>query len=317
MQYFYVAQATNLQLRNSFVFKLALTHQGTTSPPTMESSGKPSHLTLPPFSRPGLGLASSRVLPALRSVIPFQEKQTPSVLLAIHPMARLPVVEKPPVSSDTQDVRMEDIPSSKRLLPAGAMPQKKRTPLPNSRPSGALLIPHEASSKHPSNGRKRPSATCSSDGEDDADSDIRGSKRSCQGHPTPVNDVDWNLDESKDIKPPVSYVQMAKTAILGAPEAVLSLDGILAFITANYAYYRLLHDNNTWKKSVYNGLRSCKAFEKVGKSTMIYSQRWQVKAEYRAVNMPVRKPARVPFPGPVRSSIHMEQPASLDDKALV
>jgi hypothetical protein len=259
----------------------------------MESSGKPFDLKLPPF-RPRIGLVPPTVLPALRDVIKFQDSQTPSVLLAVDAIARSPAVEKSPVSSGTQGIAMEDTSSLKWLLPAGVGSNKKRTPLSNSRPLGALFVPYDVSSRHPSNGKKRPRA--SGDEEYVPDSEVRAWKRPCQGHPTVVDDVDWSLDENKDIKPPFSYVQMAKTAILNSREAVLALDGILAFITANYAYYRLLHDKKALKKSIYNCLRSCKSFEKVGKSTVTNAQRWQVKAGSRVENMPVWKPTLgVPF----------------------
>ncbi|KUI68418.1 hypothetical protein VM1G_04648 [Cytospora mali] len=248
-------------------------------PSTMDPSGKPADLTLPPF-RPGLNLATATTLPPLRDVISFLHE----------------VVKKAPVSSDTKGVEMKDVEvegcvkesasSSEGLLPVAVAPTKKRTPLPNSRPSGALPVEFKgASSKYPSNDRKRPRA--GSDEDDGTDLDIRASKRSRQGQSTFTNNVDWNLDENKSTKPAVSYVQMAKDAILSTPEKVLSLEDILTFITANYAYYRLLQDQAAWKSSIYGALRASKAFEKVGKST-VSAQWWRVKAEYHAMQKPAR-----------------------------
>ncbi|KUI54987.1 hypothetical protein VP1G_02331 [Cytospora mali] len=245
----------------------------------MDPSRKPADLTLPPF-RPGLNLASVTSLPPLRDVISFLHE----------------VVKKAPVSSDTQVVEMKDVEvegcvkesasSSEGLLPVAVASTKKRTPLPNSKPSGALPVESNGvSSKVLSNDRKRPRA--GNDEDDGTDSDAHASKRSRQGQSTSTNNVDWNLDENKSTKPAVSYVQMAKDAILSTPEKVLSLEGILTFITTNYAYYRLLQDQAAWKSSIYGALRASKAFEKVGKST-VGAQLWRVKVEYRAMQKPVR-----------------------------
>lgn len=235
----------------------------TMCPSDMDSSGKTSNLTLAPV-KPDLGLSSTSAPPALPAAVYFVEDKAHLLKIDI--------------------------------------PNKKRTPLPNSRPSRPLTVyAEDVSSKYPSNGRKR--ALGSGEGEDEADCDIRAAKRSCPIPQSAPTNVAWSLDENKEIKPPVSFVQLARVAILNSEEQVLTLDGIVASIKTEYAYYHLLHSDKAWKASIYNGLRSSKAFEKVGKSTVIKTQKWQVKAEYHSEDMPVRKHTckrRSPVPFAVR-----------------
>lgn len=167
------------------------------------------------------------------------------------------------------------------------MRNEKRTPLPNSRPGSLPTYTEDSSPKSSYNGKKR--ALNRGDGEDETDPVVRAPKRCCKGLQSPPSDVDWSTDENKDNKPPVLFVQLARNALLKSEEQVLTLDGIIASIQTDYAYYRLSHDDDAWKASIYNGIRSSKVFERVGKSTVIYVQRWKVKDEYRTERTYARK----------------------------
>lgn len=120
--------------------------------------------------------------------------------------------------------------------------------------------------------RKRPLVR--SDG-DEADPGVRVSKRRCRRRPDLVKDVDWNLEVHKDIRPPYTYVELAKMAIVSTPEKAMSLESICAFIAANYAYYRLQYTSK-WKMGVNGALSRSKEIKLVYHATRINLHVWKV-----------------------------------------
>jgi hypothetical protein len=62
-----------------------------------------------------------------------------------------------------------------------------------------------------------------------------------------MEEIDYSLDSSKDIKPPHSYAQLIGQAILNSPEEMLTLANIYAFIKERYAFFR--HSTGGWQVS--------------------------------------------------------------------
>ena len=58
-----------------------------------------------------------------------------------------------------------------------------------------------------------------------------------------TEDIDYSLDESKDIKPGNSYAGLIAHAILSTEEEMLTLNGIYDWIKRNYSYYRFSKSN--------------------------------------------------------------------------
>lgn len=80
-----------------------------------------------------------------------------------------------------------------------------------------------------------------------------------------VEDVDYSVDASKDLKPPFSYAQLIGQAIFSSTEEMLTLANIYGYIKEKYAFYR--HSNTGWQNSIRHNLSLSKYFEKVARRT--------------------------------------------------
>ncbi|KAF2817604.1 uncharacterized protein BDZ99DRAFT_513837 [Mytilinidion resinicola] len=96
-----------------------------------------------------------------------------------------------------------------------------------------------------------------------------------------MEEIDYSLDSSKDIKPPHSYAQLIGQAILTSPEEMLTLANIYAFIKERYAFFR--HSTGGWQNSIRHNLSLAKSFEKVARRTDEPGKgmKWRIADEYR------------------------------------
>ena len=96
-----------------------------------------------------------------------------------------------------------------------------------------------------------------------------------------TEEIDYNKDSAKDLKPPYSYATLIAQAIFSSEEEKLTLNSIYNWIMERYAFYR--HSQSGWQNSIRHNLSLNKAFQKVPRRTDEPGKgmKWQIAPEYR------------------------------------
>ncbi|KAI9816463.1 MAG: transcription factor [Pycnora praestabilis] len=96
-----------------------------------------------------------------------------------------------------------------------------------------------------------------------------------------TEEIDYNLDSAKDLKPPYSYATMIGQAILASDEEKLTLNNIYQWIMEKYAFYR--HAQSGWQNSIRHNLSLNKSFQKIPRRTDEPGKgmKWQIVPEHR------------------------------------
>jgi hypothetical protein len=96
-----------------------------------------------------------------------------------------------------------------------------------------------------------------------------------------TEEIDYSLENAREIKPPHSYAAMIGQAILSTPEEKATLAKIYDFIKAKYAFFR--YGGTGWQNSIRHNLSLSKSFEKVPRRTDEPGKgmKWQIVAEHR------------------------------------
>ncbi|KAK2812827.1 hypothetical protein FQN50_001156 [Emmonsiellopsis sp. PD_5] len=97
-----------------------------------------------------------------------------------------------------------------------------------------------------------------------------------------TEEIDYNDDANRDVKPPYSYATMIAQVIFSSPEEQLTLSGIYDAIKEKYAFYRHLQ-NGGWQNSIRHNLSLNKAFQKVPRRTDEPGKgmKWRILPEHR------------------------------------
>ncbi|KAK2764240.1 transcription factor [Emmonsiellopsis sp. PD_33] len=97
-----------------------------------------------------------------------------------------------------------------------------------------------------------------------------------------TEEIDYNDDANRDVKPPYSYATMIAQVIFASPEEQLTLSGIYDAIKERYAFYRHLQ-NGGWQNSIRHNLSLNKAFQKVPRRTDEPGKgmKWRILPEHR------------------------------------
>ncbi|KAK6510342.1 transcription factor [Arthrobotrys conoides] len=95
-----------------------------------------------------------------------------------------------------------------------------------------------------------------------------------------TEDIDYSLESSKEIKPPLSYAILIAQAILSSSDQKLTLANIYAWIQENYAFYRFAASG--WQNSIRHNLSLNQAFQKVPRRTDEPGKgmKWQIAPDY-------------------------------------
>ncbi|KAK6353722.1 transcription factor [Orbilia blumenaviensis] len=95
-----------------------------------------------------------------------------------------------------------------------------------------------------------------------------------------TEDIDFSLESSKEIKPPLSYAILIAQAILSSSDQKLTLANIYAWIQENYAFYRFAASG--WQNSIRHNLSLNQAFQKVPRRTDEPGKgmKWQIAPDY-------------------------------------
>ncbi|KAK6335310.1 transcription factor, variant 2 [Orbilia javanica] len=95
-----------------------------------------------------------------------------------------------------------------------------------------------------------------------------------------TEDIDYSLESSREIKPPLSYAILIAQAILSSSDQKLTLANIYAWIQENYAFYRFAASG--WQNSIRHNLSLNQAFQKVPRRTDEPGKgmKWQIAPDY-------------------------------------
>lgn len=113
-----------------------------------------------------------------------------------------------------------------------------------------------------------------------------------------AEEMDYSLESSKDIKPPLSYAALIGQAILSTSDERATLAYIYSHIKEHYAFFR--HAGVGWQNSIRHNLSLSKCFEKIPRETDEPGKgmKWQIvpsaREEYLKKNMqPSKRPRGV------------------------
>ncbi|KAK6511939.1 transcription factor, variant 2 [Arthrobotrys musiformis] len=95
-----------------------------------------------------------------------------------------------------------------------------------------------------------------------------------------TEDIDYSLESSKEIKPPLSYAILIAQAILSSSDQKLTLANIYAWIQENYSFYRFAASG--WQNSIRHNLSLNQAFQKVPRRTDEPGKgmKWQIAPDF-------------------------------------